>query len=239
MRINWNHIKCFALMLVAVFLFAFASKRNAARIVSKPKVEFMGGENLFVSTETVSKLLIQNFGNAQNVTKEALDLNDLEQALKSNPMIKTAEVYLAVNGELTAKVEQKTPIARVNTNAFYYIDEDGKYMPLSSNFSARVPLVTGYVEKNNLKNVYQVAKKIKADTFLNKHVIEINQSKDNGIGLKLRQCKFLVQLGDVKLLDKKINNLKAFYKKALKEKSLNQYSKVNLQFDNQVVCTKL
>jgi cell division protein FtsQ len=40
-------------------------------------------------------------------------------------------------------------------------------------------------------------------------------------------------------LDKKINNLKAFYKKSLKEKTLNNYSNVNLQFDNQVVCTKL
>jgi len=39
-------------------------------------------------------------------------------------------------------------------------------------------------------------------------------------------------------LDKKVNNLKVFYQKALKEQTLNNYSKINLQFDNQVVCTK-
>ncbi|WP_318542761.1 cell division protein FtsQ/DivIB [Marixanthotalea marina] len=229
----------FLLLAVVVFLFAFASNRNAARKISEPKIQFIGDDNLFITYETVSKLLIQNQGKVKNVPKEILDLNELESALNSNPMIKSAEVYVSVNGTLNAEIEQKRPIARVSTNASYYIDDEGSYMPLSSNYSARVPLVTGHVEKNNLDNVFVVASKIQNDDFLTKNVIEIRQDIDEKIYLKLRQCKFLVQLGDVKLLDKKINNLKAFYQKSLKENALNNYSKVNLQFDNQVVCTKL
>lgn len=71
-----------------------------------------------------------------------------------------------------------------------------------------------------------------------KNVIEIHQNKDETIYLKLRQCDFFVQVGDTSFLNKKINNLKAFYQKNLQDKTLNNYSKVNLQFDNQVVCTK-
>ncbi|MFI1770487.1 cell division protein FtsQ/DivIB [Thalassobellus citreus] len=209
------------------------------RKVANPNVKFIGEDNLFITNETVSKLLIQNYGTVKNVSKETLDLNKLENALKSNPMIKTAEVYVAVNGLLNAKIEQKTPVARVSTNASYYIDDEGSYMPLSNNYSARVPLVTGYIEKNNLENVYTVAIKIKTDDFLKKNVIEIHQDINNKISLKLRQCRFLVQLGDVNFLDKKINNLKAFYQKKQKEKALNNYSKVNLQFGNQVICTKI
>ncbi|WP_366141005.1 hypothetical protein [Seonamhaeicola sp.] len=226
------------LLGLIVFLYAFASHKNDARKVSKPNVEFIGENNLYITNENVSKLLIQNYQGFKNESKEALDLNELENALKSNPLIKSAEVYVAVNGTLNAKVEQKTPVARVSTNASYYIDDEGSFMPLSGNYSARVPLVTGYVEKNNLKNIFKVAQKIKNDDFLKKHVIEIHQSIDKVIFLRLRQCKFLVQLGDVKLLDKKINNLKAFYQKSLKENTLNDYKKVNLQFDNQVVCSK-
>jgi cell division protein FtsQ len=221
-----------------VFLHAFALNRNAAREVSQPYVEFVGGNNLYISNENVSKLLIQNYNGLKNVPKEALALNELENALKSNPLIKSAEVYVAVNGALNAKVEQKTPIARVSTNASYYIDDEGSYMPLSSNYSARVPLVTGYVEKNNLENLFKVAQKVQKDDFLKKHVIEIHQNINKAIYLKLRQCKFVVQLGNVRLLDKKINNLKAFYKRSLKEQTLHDYKKVNLQFDNQVVCSK-
>ena len=226
------------LLGLVVFLFAFASSRNSVRVVSSPIVKFTGDNNLFITNETVSKLLIQNYGNVKNLPKEVLDLNILENALKSNPMIKTAEVYVAVNGALNAEIEQKTPIARVSTNASYYIDDEGLYMPLSTNYSARVPLVTGYVEKNNLNAIYKVASKINEDEFLKTNVIEIHQSLDKAIYLKLRQCSFLVKLGDINALDKKISNLKVFYQKSLKEKTINNYSKVNLQFDNQVVCTK-
>ncbi|WP_317131943.1 cell division protein FtsQ/DivIB [Seonamhaeicola marinus] len=225
-------------MGLVVFLYAFASHKNGIRKISSPNVEFIGESSPFITRDNVSKLLIQNYEGAENVLKEALDLNELERALKSNPMIKSAEVYVAVNGTLNAKVNQKTPIARVSTNASYYIDDEGKFMPLSRNYSARVPLVTGYVEKNNLKNISTIAKKVQTDEFLKKHVIEIHQNSDKVLSLKLRQCKFLVQLGDTKSLDKKINNLKAFYVKSLKENTLNDYTKVNLQFDNQVVCSK-
>ncbi|WP_317044643.1 cell division protein FtsQ/DivIB [Confluentibacter lentus] len=226
------------LLALVVFLYAFASSRNAVRKVSQPNIQFVGDNNLFITYETVSKLLIQNYGDVKNMPKETLDLNVLERALNSNPMIKSAEVYVTVNGTLTAEIEQKRPIARVCTNASYYIDDEGFYMPLSSNYSSRVPLVTGYVEKNNLKNVFAVASKIESDEFLKKNVVEIHQDENKVIYLKLRQCHFLVQLGSVDFLDKKVNNLKAFYQKSLKEKTLNNYSKVNLQFDNQVVCTK-
>ncbi len=239
LRVNWSYIKLPVLLVLVVFLFAFSSHRNASRNLSQPNIKFIGENNLFITNETVSKLLIQNYGSFKNVPKETLDLNELENALKSNPMIKTAEVYVAVNGTLSADIEQKTPIARVSTNASYYIDDDGSFMPLSKNYSARVPLVTGYVEKNNLKNVYKVARKIKTDEFLKKHVFEIHQDINKSLYLRLRKCNFLVQLGDDMFLDKKINNLKAFYKKNQKDKTLNNYSKVNLQFENQVICTKI
>lgn len=239
MRVNWSVIKMVLLFICVIGLYAFSSIRNDARSISKPEVNFVGDDNLFITNQNVSKLLIQNYGGVKNVHKEILDLNGLESTLNSNPMIKSAEVYVSVNGTLKAEIEQKTPIARVSTNASYYIDDEGFYMPLSSNYSARVPLVTGFVEKNKLSDIHKVATKVKDDVFLKKHVIEIHQTYEGELLLKLRRCGFMVKLGSVEALDKKINNLKVFYKKSLKEHTLNSYSKVNLQFDNQVVCTKI
>ena len=238
MKINWNYIKMFFLLMLVVGLFAFSSKKNDKRLVSNPEINFNGEDNLFITHETVSKLLIVNQGGAKNVPKETIDLNLLESALNSNPMIKSAQVFVDVNGRLIADVEQKKPIARVEHSASFYIDDAGNYMPLSTNYTARVPLVTGDVSKNDLQNVYEMAMKVKDDAFLSKHVTSIHQHKDKSISLRLRQCAFEVYVGGLEKLDKKINNLKVFYKKAFKEKILNNYSKVNLQFDSQVVCTK-
>ncbi len=238
MRVNWNYIKALVLLVLVTILFAFSSLRNAKRNVLNVTVNFVGKDNLFITQEIVNKLLIQNGGDLTNVPKEILDLNDLEIALNSNPMIKTAQVYLTVNGEVRADIKQRKPIARVSTNASYYIDDEGLFMPLSTNYTARVPLVKGYIEKNNLGNIFEIANKIYNDEFLKTFIVEIYQKQDETIILKTRVMDFEIVLGNLDMLDKKINNLKAFYQKAKKDKSLNKYSKVNLQFENQVVCTK-
>ncbi|MCH7524118.1 MAG: hypothetical protein IIC74_03665 [Bacteroidetes bacterium] len=238
MRVNWNYIKAVVLLVLIAFLFAFSSLRNAERDVLNVAVNFIGKDNLFITQETVDKLLIQKEGDLTKVPKEILDLNGLEIVLNSNPMIKTAEVYLTVNGEVRADVKQRKPIARVSTYTSYYIDDEGLFMPLSANYTARVPLVKGYVEKNNLENIFVIAEKIYNDEFLKTHIVEIYQNQDKTIILKTRVFDFEIVLGNLDRLDKKINNFKAFYQKAKKDKSLNKYSKVNLQFENQVVCTK-
>jgi cell division protein FtsQ len=220
------------------FLYAFSTHRNNALNATGIEVNFLGDNNLFVTHKTVNKLLIQNQQTVTNVPKEILDLNGLENRLKSNAMIKTAEVYLAIDGKVRADVIQRKPIARVNTNASYYIDDEGEYMPLSTNFTAHVPLVTGAIEKNNLINVFTIASKIVNDEFLKAHIVEIHQNQDQTIVLKTRVFDFEIELGDLKELDKKINNLKAFYQKAKKDETLNKYRTVNLEFNNQVVCTK-
>lgn len=227
-----------SLLGLVVFLYAFSSARNSSRKINDVEIEFTNNENPFLTHENVSKLLIQNDQTVTSVPKDILDLNGLESALNSNPIIKNAQIYLSVNDDVTVKVEQKKPIARVQANTSYYIDEEGSYMPLSSNYTARVPLVTGDIDKNNLANVFVVAKKVFDDDMLKKHIIEIQQDSNNNISLRLRQNSFKVELGKTVQLDKKFNNLKAFYKKAQKDKTLNEYAKVNLQFDNQVVCTK-
>lgn len=238
MRVNWNYIKGFLLISLVSFVFVFSSFRNSARKVDKINVNFEGENNLFITEEAVNKLLIQNKEAITNVAKETLDLNELETVLKSNPMIKTAQVHLTVNGEVRANVVQRKPIARVSTNASYYIDDEGSFMPLSVNHSARVPLVTGQVKKNKLDKVYILTNKIFNDQFLKTHIVEIKQNSNETFVLKTRVLDFDILLGDIENLDKKISNLKAFYQKAKKDKVLNTYSKVNLQFDNQVVCTK-
>ena len=204
----------------------------------EPLINFVGDDNLFITHANVSKLLIQNQQSVTNKRKDIIDLNQLEAALNSNPMIKQAQVSMTVEGLITADIEQKKPIARVSTNASYYIDEEGSFMPLSTNYTARVPLVTGSIEKDDLANVFTVAKKVQEDDFLMKHVIVIHQNQDKTIDLKLRSHDFTVHLGSLKLLDKKINNLKAFYQKAVKDKALDNYKLVNLKFDKQVICTK-
>jgi cell division protein FtsQ len=238
MRINLNFIKGLFLLGLVLFLYAFSSFKNNSRLVKNVNIQFMGSNNVFITTEMVNKLLIQSQEKPYFLHKDDIDLRELEFLLESNSMIKSAQVYLTVNGVLMAKVEQKVPIARVQNSEVFYIDDQGFRMPLSTQHSARVPVVYGIVEEEDLKRVYKLALTAYNDTFLKTYLTEIHQNKNKEISLKLRLLDFEVLVGNIDNLEVKLKNLKAFYQKAKKDNMLDIYKSVNLQFDNQVVCTK-
>jgi cell division protein FtsQ len=187
----------------------------------------------------VNKLLIQNFQGFANVPKEKLVLSTIEKAVQANKMVKNVQVYMTVNGKLTTKIAQRIPIGRVEGNTIFYLDDEGKQMPLSPNHSARVPIITGNVTGKSLEDVYKILSYINGDEFLYKNVIAIQILTNNKYQLKIRTENFVVNLGGAEALDQKFKKFKAFYVKGTKDKSLDSYSQVSLEYNNQVVCTKI
>jgi cell division protein FtsQ len=236
-KINWNYIKTFLLIGVVFFLFAFAKKRNHNRELSEVNLHFTNSENLYLTEEAVNKLLIQNEVKINSIGKEALDLNRVETLLEAHDMVENAEVFMTVDGILGAKITQRKPIARVIDKQPFYLDRQGLKMPLSRHYSARVPLVRG-ISEDHLQEVFPLVTYIRNDEFLTKHVTELDRLNNGKYLLRLRQLEFEVLLGTVNDIDTKFKNFKAFYQKAMKDKKLNAYKKVDLQFGDQVVCTK-
>jgi cell division protein FtsQ len=239
MQINWNTIKVIALLIIVTGLYAFTNNRSEGKNIDEINIEFVGNQNLYITEATVNKLLIQNYGSLKNMTKEKLVLNKIEKVIETSEMVKDAQVYLTINGELEARIEQRKPIGRIEGDLKFYLDDDGKRMPLSVSHSARVPLITGDITGESLEDVYEILKYINKDQFLRKNVIGIHIEAINDYQLRFRMEQFVVSLGGVDGLEAKFNNFKAFYAKANKDKTLNNYNVVSLQFDNQVVCTKL
>lgn len=237
MKINFDYIKGFLLLAMIVFFYGFAEKRNNDRKVEKVEVNFTQSENLYVSEESVNKLLIQNKIEVTSIGKETLDLNRVESLLNNHEMIENAEVFLTLDGILKTKISQRRPIGRVMGDEAYYLDRLGKKMPLSKNYSARVPVLIN-VEENEIEEVFPLVDYINKDQFLTEHITSITGLEAGMYQLELRQMDFNIFFGRVERIEDKFNNFKAFYKKALKDDLINTYKMVDLQFGNQVVCTK-
>ncbi|MBT8384528.1 MAG: cell division protein FtsQ [Bacteroidia bacterium] len=235
-----GYIKGLFLIVLVAILFGFSSKRNKVKKIDDIKIMFENGDNLFITYEMVNKLLIQNYKELQSQPKENIFLNKLEKTLLSNEMIENAEVFLSIDGQLGAIITQKTPIARVNQDEqSYYIDSKGKKMPLSSNYSARVPIVEGIIHGRVSNDTYTLAKMVYEDDFLKKQIVGIEQLENNEFILKTRIGDQIVELGDLTNIDLKIKKLKAFYQKTMEDKTLDKYKKINLVYNDQVVCTKI
>lgn len=227
------------MLIAVVFLYAFGLERNKKRIVSAPEIEFVGESKLFITEDSVNKLLIENFGPEKTIAKENLVLKKLESVLINHPIIEKAEVFVTTKGELKAQVKQKTPVARVyNNESSFYIDYQGNTMPLSNNFSARVPLVSAPTNPENKEEFTRLLRYIHDDEFLKKNITGIEVLSDESILLKNRNYNYSIDFGKPQDIEQKFNNYKAFFQKASQDSLIEKYSKINLRFTKQVVCTK-
>ena len=233
----WIYTKMIMLLAGLSALFAFSEQRHAKRKVNNISVRFVGEENLYITEASINKLLKQKWREPSGIAEENIVLSTVENHLDQNPMIAKSEVYLTVNGTLGVEVTQRIPLVRIMSSAPYYLDTEGEPMPLSGNYSARVPLVN-HVAQKDLDNVYLMAKTIDRDSFLKKHITDIQKNDAGDFEWHIRTFDFVIILGTAEHLDRKIKNFKAFYQKAKKDNMLDVYETINLTYTNQVVCIK-
>jgi cell division protein FtsQ len=209
------------------------------RKIKKTEVIFVGENSLFLKPETVNKLLIEKNHDLKTINKDGLDLNKLEESVSSHEMIQKADVFVSVDGVLKAVVEQKTPLGRVfDETGSFYIDYEGDKMPLSDNYTARVPLISGEMTAVKKEKLAEVLKRIAKDDFLKKNIIGVQVLSSGGLIMANRNYDYQIDFGRTINIDRKFKNYKAFFQKAVLDSTLDKYRRINLKFTKQVVCIK-
>ena len=235
----WTNVRLVLMFGTVIFLYAFTSKRNEARKTGKVVVEFVNKAELFVSYETVNKLLIEKGQHLKTIGKDKVVLNTLEKTLNEHDMIQKSEVFVSVDGVLKAMVTQRTPIARIfNDEGSFYIDSKGDRMPLSAIQTARLPLVLGEITNKNDKEIYDLLLIIYNDDFLKKNITGIEILPSGSLRMTNRNYNYEIEFGKTVEVKRKFDNYKAFFQKAVHDTLIDKYKVINLKFTQQVVCTK-
>ena len=239
-RFNWQNIRLVLILMVMVFLYSFAAHKNRKREVKNVSISFFGGdENLFITHEIVNNLLKQNFGGTLTIKKEEVDLKSLEAALNNHEMIEKCEIFSTIDGSLNTNIKQKTPIIRyISGSTMYYLDNKGIKIPLSENFSARVPILMGDFDDKNKQDYVLLFNEIYKDDFLKKNITGIKILPSGSVVLTNRNYKYKIIFGKPVYVEKKLKNYKAFFHHAVKDTLIKNYKEVNVMFTEQVVCKK-
>ncbi|WP_166386596.1 cell division protein FtsQ/DivIB [Polaribacter sp. 11A2H] len=221
------------------FLSSFSKKRNSNKKVTDIIIEFEAGDNQFLTHSMVDKLLIQNDTTVKNQAKSVINLYSLEKTVSENPYVENAAVFLTISGTLKTIIKQRTPVARIiNKKDSYYVDKQGVKIPLSSNFSARVMLVSGVKKEEEVKEILPLISFILEDDFLRKEVVGIEKFDDGEYQFSVRSGNYKIDFGKLSEIDVKFKKLKAFYNKTFEDKTIEEYKTINLKYHNQVVCAK-
>lgn len=236
---SWINIRLVLMIGMVIFLYSFTSHRNEMRKIKKTVVVFEGKNTLFLKEEMVNKLLIEKNQDIKTLNKVDLDLMKLETAINAQEMVQKADVFVSVDGVLKAVVKQKTPIGRVfNQAGSFYIDREGNKMPLSDNYTARVPLISGEIGVVKKEKMAEVLNKIAEDDFLKKNIIGVQVLTNGSLVMMNRNYDFQIDFGRTVDIKKKFKKYKAFFQNAVLDSTLYKYKRINLKFTKQVVCIK-
>lgn len=237
-----------ALGLGCVVLLFAATKKKDALPCKKISIELSGeNENPFVKKSAIFAAL-KGKGIAEGNAINEMNIKDAEDALNKNPWIKNAELYINNKQQLTVRIEERQPVARVFTvdGTSFYIDSSGLRLP-ASDAVARVTVFTSFPSSKKklsvpdsltLNDVKHIASFIAADSFWNAQVSQINITSQRTYEMIPVIGDQVIVIGDADSLKKKFDKLFIFYKNVWSKIGFEKYSKIDISFDNQIVAVR-
>lgn len=221
------------------------------------------GDLSFLNKMDVEKLIKNRGDSIIGQPKSSLDIPALEKALNSHEDIANAEASVSIDGNVKVNVKQRKPIVRIisENGDSYYLDDQGKLMPLSDKYTAKVLIANGKITetygkyyqrtmediandsavkaKTMLDEVFAVATYIEKDSFWRSQVQQLFINDDRELELVPMVGDQKIIFGDTTAMDEKFKKLMIFYTQGLNTTGWwNKYASINLKFRNQIVCTK-
>ena len=230
----------FFLLTFGLIFVSFVNKKENNMIFD------ISSENRFLNSEEIFDLTNDIINDSS-----IIDLNYLEEKIKSNKFIKDIEIYNNLNNVVNININQFKPYARLinNIGDDYYIDKNGEIFPVSNKYSKRVLLIFFKNYKNidkekninffqNGNEIFKLINYINGNDFYKKQISQINVLKDGEIIMIPQITKQKIYFGNTDNMEIKFKKLELFYKNILPTKGWNYYESVNLKFKNQIVCNK-
>lgn len=223
--------------LVAL-LYGFAMYRSEEPIITDLNVELMNRTGSVLDEAVVNKLLIQKEGPDLLSGGDRVVLKGIEEEVGKIPSVQRVEAFRRFSGQYVVQIWTREPVARISGSPSYLVDREGVQLPLSDYKTAPLPLVSGAVEPDRMKDLCTLINAVQDDSFLRSHIIGIGVEEEGDFNLHTRTADYVVHLAGIEGLERRLRNYKVFYQKARRDSILDLYRAIDLTCSNQVVCTK-
>jgi cell division protein FtsQ len=245
-----------------VFIIVFVSTKRNNAVCTKITINISDTANLKLLDEKEILIVIEPSGR-KIVGRPISEINisGLEKKLNKYLLIKSAETYINIDGEIVADIVPRIPIVKVynRLNQNYSIDKEGFIMPVSTNNPIRIVVANGnisfkprfdtifniYNKKYNnrldiktLRDIHVLASFIHSNPFWEAQVEQIYINTDDEIEISTLVGDQNIIFGSIENYEEKFRNLESFYKKGIPIAGWKAYKEINLKYKNQVVCTK-
>lgn len=240
-----------AILTAAIGIISAVEKRETDRVkgVYIDIAPLENGESLLDNNDVLTAIE-RSFGyKLESQVIGVVNIERVERVLQDEPFVKTAEVFMNTKNEVHISLTQREPVLRVidrNGNNLY-LDKEGKRMPLSKHYTARVLVATGDIPPHEpdflvrkghiLKDLYYLTQYIRSDEFWDSMIEQVYVDEDEMV-LIPKVGKQKIQFGKFEKIENKFRRLRKFYEEGMSRAGWDKYRTIDVRFDNQIVGRK-
>ena len=194
----------------------------------------------YLTPDEVTKMIAADGLNPVGKTVDQINVRAIEDSLRAKELIETAEVYKAQNGNVCVKVKERIPVVRVmaDNGDDYYVDNAGNQMS-KPDYICNLMVATGHIDRNYAKRVLApIGNIIMASPLWRNQIEQINVLADSTVELIPRVGNHVLYLGRPVGVTHKLERLRKFYQYGLSKAGWDQYSRISVEIDNQIICKK-
>lgn len=240
--VGYIFIILFTLIVLGYLGFAVYSfnANDNQKICNDLDIRFVNTEDIRLINEKDIAVVLENKGlNPIGRNYGHIQTEDIENELLKNPMLKKVECYKTPSGKICIEVLQRTPKFLIAGTENIYVDTERHFFPVSLNYAAYVPIVSGRITKSFATGkLFDFINFLDQNQFWNAQIEQIYVQDDQTIELVPRVGEAVIILGSIDNFEQKLDHLYLLYKQGFNTIGWNLYDTINLEYDNQIVCSK-
>ncbi|MCC9136316.1 cell division protein FtsQ/DivIB [Pontibacter silvestris] len=204
--------------------------------------------NYFIGDTEVRDLLTrEGERNLEGLPNQEIDLKNLEKRIEAHSFVKEADVFRGLDGDIHVSVKQNRPIARIiRSSEDVYLDAEGNVLPLSDRYTARVIPITksaniksldkGFFQDSAGQAYLSLLQFIENDQFWKAQLAQMHIDGKGKISFLPQVGEHTIEFGKPTELETKFKKLMVFYKEVLPVMGWDKYKRVNVEYEDQIIC---
>lgn len=195
----------------------------------------------FLSPDAVRRMLLESGVSPLGKKLYAINLRDMEEKLEAQELIENAECYKSLSGNVNIVVKERVPVMRVvaANGEDYYVDNDGKAL-FNTGITCNLIVATGCIDRRYASQVLApLGRVLMADEFWRNQIEQVNVLPDSTVEMVPRVGEHIIYIGRPVGVKNKLERLRKFYRYGLSQVGWNKYSRISVEFNNQIVCKRI
>ena len=185
-----------------------------------------------------------------------VNMEGIRKQLTSNPWIESSSAYIDLDAILNVNIKEYEPVMRIygKSGQSAYLTADGILLPTSTGYTPHVLIASGNFDFDaeqlnrklndtlesdlNLISAMKVFEAIQRNDFMRGRIGQVYCNGRNEFELVDKGIDAKIVMGDTCNMDDKLRRLEIFIDQKANSAEIWNFKKIDIQYKNQIVCTK-